>query len=70
MSLRIGTDGFSLPLEPVVELAGQAGYSNAKSGGFAAPLARLLELGFAEPVRPGVVRGSEMLFLKGKGRGK
>ena len=28
-----------------VELAGQAGYSNAKSGGFAAPLARLVELG-------------------------
>jgi len=53
-----------------VELAGQAGYSNAKSGGFAAPLARLLDLGFAEPVRPGVVQGSEMLFLKGKGRGK
>ncbi len=53
-----------------VELAGQAGYSNAKSGGFAAPLARLLDLGFVESVRPGVVRGSEMLFLKGKGRGK
>ncbi len=53
-----------------VELAGQAGYSNAKSGGFAAPLARLVELGFVEAVRPGVVRGSEMLFLKGKGRGK
>jgi len=53
-----------------IELARQAGYSNAKSGGFAAPLARLLDLGFAEPVRPGVVRGSEMLFLKGKGRGK
>ncbi len=29
-----------------VELAGQAGYSNAKSGGFAAPLARLVEVGF------------------------
>jgi len=55
---------------PRVELAGQAGYSNAKSGGFAAPLARLVELGFVEAVRPGVVRGSEMLFLKGKGRGK
>ncbi|MBB5061379.1 hypothetical protein HDF16_006115 [Granulicella aggregans] len=53
-----------------VELAGQAGYSNAKSGGFAAPLARLVELGFVETVRPGVVRGSEMLFLKGKGRRK
>lgn len=53
-----------------VELAGQAGYSNAKSGGFAAPLARLVELGFVEAVRPGVVRGSEMLFLKAKGRGK
>jgi len=52
-----------------VDLAGQAGYSNAKSGGFAAPLARLMELGFAESVRPGVVRGSEMLFLRGKGRG-
>ncbi len=47
-----------------------AGYSNAKSGGFTAPLARLVELGFALPVRPGVVRGSEMLFLQGKGRGK
>jgi hypothetical protein len=53
-----------------VDLAGQAGYSNAKSGGFAAPLARLVELGFVETVRPGVVRGSEMLFLKAKGRGK
>jgi len=53
-----------------VELAGRAGYSNAKSGGFAAPLARLVELGFVEAVRPGVVRGSEMLFLKGKGRGQ
>jgi len=52
------------------ELAAEAGYSNAKSGGFAAPLARLVELGFVEPVRPGVVRGSEMLFLKGKGRAK
>jgi len=53
-----------------VELAGQAEYSNAKSGGFSGPLARLVELGFVEAVRPGVFRGSEMLFLKGKGRGK
>ena len=52
------------------ELARQAGYSNAKSGGFAAPLARLLELGFVEPVRPGVVRESEILLFKGEGRGK
>ncbi len=47
-----------------VELAEKAGYSNAKSGGFAAPLARLIELGFAEAVSNGVVRGSQMLFLK------
>ncbi len=51
-----------------VELARQGGYSNAKSGGFAAPLARLIELGFVESVKNGVVRGSDMLFLKGKGR--
>ncbi len=51
---------------PRVELAGRGGYSNAKSGGFAAPLARLIELGFVDVVRNGVVRGSEMLFLKGK----
>ena len=49
-----------------VELATAGGYSNAKSGGFAAPLARLIELGFVEAVRNGVVRGSEMLFLKSK----
>ena len=49
-----------------VELATQGGYSNAKSGGFAAPLARLIELGFVETVRNGIVRGSEMLFLKAK----
>lgn len=53
-----------------VDLAARGGYSNAKSGGFAAPLARLLELGFVENVRSGVVRGSEMLFLKGGPRGK
>ena len=47
-----------------VELAEKAGYSNAKSGGFAAPLARLIELGFAEAVSNGIVRGSQMLFLK------
>ena len=51
------------------DLATQGGYSNPKSGGFAAPLARLLELGFAESVRSGVVRGSDMLFLKTSGRG-
>jgi hypothetical protein len=49
-----------------VDLAARGGYSNAKSGGFAAPLARLLELGFVEAVRSGVVRGSELLFLKAK----
>ncbi len=49
------------------ELATRGGYSNPKSGGFAAPLARLIELGFAESVRSGVVRGSDMLFMK-KGR--
>ena len=49
-----------------VDLAVQGGYSNAKSGGFAGPLARLVELGFVEAVRNGVVRGSEMLFLKGR----
>ena len=53
-----------------VDLAAQGGYSNAKSGGFAGPLARLVELGFVEAVKNGVVRGSEMLFLKGKGRGR
>ena len=53
-----------------VELAKQGGYSNAKSGGFAAPLARLIELGFVDAVKNGVVRGSEMLFLKGKGRSR
>lgn len=53
-----------------VDLAAKAGYSNAKSGGFSVPLARLVELGFVETVRPGVVRGREMLFLKGKGRAK
>ena len=49
-----------------VELANQGGYSNAKSGGFATPLARLIELGFVEVVKNGVVRGSEMLFLQTK----
>ena len=53
-----------------VELARQGGYSNAKSGGFATPLARLVELGFVEAVRPGVVRGSDLLFLKGKARAR
>ena len=53
-----------------VELAKQGGYSNAKSGGFAAPLARLIELGFVDAVKNGVVRGSEMLFLKGKARSR
>ena len=51
-----------------VHLAAQGGYSNAKSGGFAGPLARLVELGFVEAVKNGVVRGSEMLFLKGRVR--
>ena len=49
-----------------VELANQGGYSNAKSGGFATPLARLIELGFVEVVKNGIVRGSEMLFLQTK----
>ncbi len=52
-----------------VDLATLGGYSNPKSGGFAAPLARLIELGFAESVRSGVVRGSDMLFLKKTSRG-
>ena len=51
-----------------VELAKQGGYSNAESGGFAAPLARLIELGFVDAVKNGVVHGSEMLFLKEKSR--
>ena len=51
-----------------VELARQSGYSNAKSGGFAAPMARLIELGFVEAVGSGVVRGSDMLFLKRRKR--
>lgn len=51
-----------------VDLAKRASYSNAKSGGFAAPLARLIELGFVEAVKNGVVRASEMLFLRGKAR--
>ncbi len=53
-----------------VELTRQGGYSNAKSGGFAAPLARPIELGFVEAVKNGVVRGSEMLFLKGTARSR
>ena len=55
---------------PRVELARQGGYSNAKSGGFASPLARLVELGFVDAVKNGVVRGSEILFLKRKARGQ
>lgn len=53
MPLRIGKYGLSLPIELV-------------TGGFAALVARLVELGFVELVRPGVVRGSEMLFHKGE----
>lgn len=49
-----------------VDLATAGGYSNTKSSGFAAPLARLIELGFVDTVESGIVRGSEMLFLKGK----
>jgi len=30
--------------------------------------ARLIELGFVDAVKNGVVRGSEMLFLRGKAR--
>lgn len=52
------------------ELAAQGGYSNAKLERFTAPLARLVKLGFVEPVWPGAVRGSEMLFIKGKARGE
>lgn len=46
-----------------VDLAAQGGYSNAKWGGFAGPLARLVELGFVGAVKNGVVRGSEMIRL-------
>lgn len=53
-----------------VELARQGGYSNAKSGGSAAPLARLIEVGFVDAVKNGFVRGSEMMFLKGKVRSR
>ena len=53
-----------------VELAEKAGYTNAKSGGFAAPLARLIDLGFAETVATSVARGSEMLFLKRRAMAK
>ena len=77
LPLTIGKDGFSLPLELVTSTqailarkrSGKS-YSNAKSGGFAGPLARLVELGLVEAVKNGVVRGSEMLFLRGKGRGR
>ncbi len=53
--------------EPVSrqELASQAGYGNAKSGGFAGPLGRLTSLGLAETTRPGYVAGTSLLFLKG-----
>jgi len=52
--------------EPVSrqELASQAGYGNAKSGGFAGPLGRLTSLGLAETARPGYVAGTSLLFLK------
>lgn len=51
--------------EPVgrQELALEAGYGNAKSGGFAGPLGRLTSLGLAETTRPGYVRGTALLFL-------
>lgn len=45
-------------------------YDGLDQGGFAAPLARLIELGFMDAVKNGVVRGSEMLFLKGKVRSR
>ncbi len=50
------------------KLSREAGYSNPKSGGFAQPLARLLEPGFAEAAGTGVVRGSDLLVLKRKAR--
>lgn len=50
------------------ELSEKARYKNMKLGGFAELLARLLELGFAEAAGPGVVRGGDMLILKGKSK--
>jgi uncharacterized protein len=46
-------------------LAERTGYSNAKSGGFAGPMARLTSLGLAEVPSPGTVRGSDLLFIRG-----
>lgn len=47
-----------------IGLAKCTGYSNAKSGGFAGPLARLTSLGLAEVPAPGAVRATQLLFLK------
>ncbi len=54
MPLRIEKDGFSLHIEPVA----------------LAPLAPLIQLGFVEAVKNGVVRNSEMLFPPGKIRSR
>lgn len=47
-------------------LADAAGYSNPKSGGFSQPVARLIELGFAEAPERGCVKAHSMLFLEGR----
>jgi hypothetical protein len=46
------------------DLAAKAGYSNARSGGFSEPIARLIDLGFAEYPERGFIRGSSMLFVR------
>lgn len=50
-----------------VELAKQGGYSNAKSGGFAAPLARLIELGFCRSSEEWRCTRERDVVSKGKG---
>ena len=47
------------------KLAETTGYSNAKSGGFAGPLARLISLGLAKVPTPGLVAGTKLLFVEG-----
>jgi ABC-type dipeptide/oligopeptide/nickel transport system ATPase component len=48
------------------DLAAEAGYSNPKSGGFSEPVSRLIDLGLAESPAPGMVRGSDILFVGGR----
>ena len=47
------------------KLAEQTGYSNAKSGGFAGPVAKLTTLGLAKVLSAGMVAGTPMLFVNG-----